>query len=144
MVKSRKVLQCELSIEETKFLKEICKILIVMYKNNIQCWAIFRRGPFSVNSCQLCDVPKTYLRLDDTGCIQGVIYVVTGSSETPPVVTNYTKLVIYLSIYLFIFLSIYLPTYVSFYISLIFICYILFSLPICRYFFLASMFLELI
>ena len=49
----RKAIQCVLGNEETQFLKENFKIVIVMYKNNFQSWAIFRRGPFSVNSCHL-------------------------------------------------------------------------------------------
>ena len=42
-----------LSNEETQFLKEMFKIPIVMHENNFHSWAIYRRGPFSVNLCQL-------------------------------------------------------------------------------------------
>ena len=42
----RKAIQCVLGNEETQFLKEIFKILIVMYENNFQSWAIFRQDHF--------------------------------------------------------------------------------------------------
>ena len=38
---------------KTQFLQEILKILIIMYEKKIESWAIFRRGPFLVNPCQL-------------------------------------------------------------------------------------------
>ena len=57
----RKVLKCVINNKKTQFLKEMFKILIVMYENNFQSWAIFRRGPFSVNPSQLWYFPQLSL-----------------------------------------------------------------------------------
>ena len=45
----RKALECVLDNEETQFLREISKLLNVIYENYFRIRAIFQCGPFSVN-----------------------------------------------------------------------------------------------
>ena len=64
-----------------KIMKEIFKIIFVMYKNNFQSWAIFQRGPFSVNPCQLCYILISIMRKPPPAITETAINILCAWSE---------------------------------------------------------------